>query len=51
VAFQRKKSAAIGVKAPLLGFIDPALTSSIARVPAGARWIFIARAASRKPET
>jgi ATP-dependent DNA ligase len=39
VAFQRKKPAAIGVKAPFPGFIEPALASSIERVPAGERWI------------
>jgi bifunctional non-homologous end joining protein LigD len=39
VAFQRKKAAAIGVKAPFLGFVEPALATSIERVPVGARWI------------
>jgi bifunctional non-homologous end joining protein LigD len=39
VAFQRKKPAAIGVKAPFPGFIEPALATSIERVPAGERWI------------
>jgi bifunctional non-homologous end joining protein LigD len=39
VAFQRKKTEALGVKAPLPGFIEPALASSIAKVPSGARWI------------
>lgn len=39
MAFQRKKSAAIGVKAPLPGFIEPALATSIERVPSGRRWI------------
>jgi bifunctional non-homologous end joining protein LigD len=39
VALQRRKPAAIGVKAPLPGFIEPALASSIAKVPAGDRWI------------
>ncbi len=39
MAFQRKKPAAIGVKAPFPGFIEPALASSIERVPAGTRWI------------
>jgi bifunctional non-homologous end joining protein LigD len=39
VAFQRKKPAVIGVKAPFPGFIEPALASSIAKVPSGARWI------------
>jgi bifunctional non-homologous end joining protein LigD len=39
VAFQRRKTEAIGVKAPLPGFIEPALASSIGKVPSGARWI------------
>jgi bifunctional non-homologous end joining protein LigD len=39
VAFQRRKSAEIGVKAPLPGFSEPALASVIERVPSGSRWI------------
>jgi len=39
VAFQRKKPAVIGVKAPFPGFIEPALASSIEKVPNGERWI------------
>jgi bifunctional non-homologous end joining protein LigD len=39
VAFQRKKPAAIGIKAPYPGFIEPALATAIERVPCGARWI------------
>jgi bifunctional non-homologous end joining protein LigD len=40
VASQRqRKSPAIGVKAPLRGFIEPALASSVERVPSGERWI------------
>jgi bifunctional non-homologous end joining protein LigD len=39
MAFQRKKPAAIGVKAPFPGFIEPALATSIEKVPAGERWI------------
>ena len=39
MAFQRKKPAAIGVKAPFPGFVEPALASSIERVPQGERWI------------
>jgi len=39
VAFQRRKSDDIGVKAPLPGFIEPALASAIERVPSGSRWI------------
>jgi hypothetical protein len=37
--FQRKKPAAIGVKAPYPGFIEPALATSIDKVPSGERWI------------
>jgi bifunctional non-homologous end joining protein LigD len=39
VAFQRRKLAAIGVKAPFPGFIEPALATLIEKVPTGARWI------------
>ena len=39
MAFQRRKPAATGVKAPLPGFIEPALASSIEKVPSGARWM------------
>ncbi|RZN17761.1 non-homologous end-joining DNA ligase [Bradyrhizobium sp. Leo121] len=39
MASQRKKSAAIGAKAPYPGFIEPALATEIERVPSGARWI------------
>jgi hypothetical protein len=39
VTIQRKKPAAIGVKAPLPGFIEPALASSIEKVPSGERWL------------
>jgi bifunctional non-homologous end joining protein LigD len=39
VAFQRKKPAAIGVKASLPGFIEPALATGIGKVPSGERWI------------
>jgi bifunctional non-homologous end joining protein LigD len=39
VAFARKKSEPIGFKTPLPGFVEPALASSIAKVPSGARWI------------
>ena len=39
MAFQRRKPAAIGVKAPFPGFIEPALASSIEKVPSGSRWI------------
>ncbi len=39
MAFQRRKPEAIGVKAPLPGFIEPALASAVAKVPSGSRWI------------
>lgn len=39
MAFQRRKPAAIGIKAPFPGFVEPALASSIEKVPSGARWI------------
>jgi bifunctional non-homologous end joining protein LigD len=39
LAFQRKKPAAIGAKASYPGFIEPALASSIERVPSGERWV------------
>ena len=39
MAFQRRKPAAIGIKAPYPGFIEPALASSVDKVPSGARWI------------
>jgi bifunctional non-homologous end joining protein LigD len=39
VAFQRRKPAAIGVKAPFPGFIEPALATLIEKVPSGERWI------------
>jgi bifunctional non-homologous end joining protein LigD len=39
VAFQRKKSAAIGVKAPFPGFIHPALATKIDKAPSGERWV------------
>jgi bifunctional non-homologous end joining protein LigD len=39
VAFQRKKPAAIGTKAIYPGFIEPALATSVGKVPSGTRWI------------
>ena len=39
MAFQRKKPAAIGVKALFPGFIEPALANSIEKAPNGERWI------------
>jgi bifunctional non-homologous end joining protein LigD len=38
VAFQRKKPAT-GIKAPFPGFVEPALATSIEKVPSGDRWI------------
>lgn len=37
MAFQRKKPEAIGLKAPLPGFVEPALASSIDKVPSELR--------------
>ena len=39
MAFQRRRPAAIGVKAPLPGFVEPALATSVEKVPSGSRWI------------
>lgn len=39
MAFQLKKPAAIGVKAPYPGFIEPELATSVDKVPSGERWI------------
>lgn len=39
MAFQRTRPAAIGIKAPFPGFIQPALATSIEKVPTGGRWI------------
>ena len=39
MAFQRRKPAAIGVKAPFPGFIQPCLPSRAARPPSGPLWI------------
>jgi bifunctional non-homologous end joining protein LigD len=39
MAFQRKKPAAIGIKANYPGFIEPALATSIDKVPNGERWV------------
>jgi len=38
MAFQRNEPVAIGTKAPFPGFIEPALASSIEKVPAG-EWL------------
>jgi bifunctional non-homologous end joining protein LigD len=39
MARHRAKPPTIGAKAPYPGFVEPALASSIAKVPAGDRWI------------
>ena len=39
MAFQRKKPAAVGVKAAYPGFIEPALAATIEKVPKGTRWV------------
>jgi bifunctional non-homologous end joining protein LigD len=39
MAFQRTKPAAIGVKAPYPGFIEPELATSVEKVPSGERWL------------
>src|ERR1700704_5820856 len=39
MASQRKNPAAIGTKAPYPGFIEPALATSVDKVPSGKRWI------------
>src|SRR5258708_29033434 len=39
MAFQRKKPAPIGVKAPFPGFIEPELATAVDEVPSGKRWI------------
>jgi hypothetical protein len=39
MASQRKKLAAIGVKASNSGFIEPALATLIEKAPSGDRWI------------
>src|SRR5258705_3776763 len=39
MAFQRKKPAAIGIKAPFPTFIEPCLPSKAARPPSGPLWV------------
>jgi bifunctional non-homologous end joining protein LigD len=39
MAFQHKKPAAVGIKAPYPGFIEPALATAIEKVPSGERWV------------
>jgi bifunctional non-homologous end joining protein LigD len=38
MAFKRKDLTAIGVRAPVPGFIEPALPTAIRKVPSGKRW-------------
>jgi ATP-dependent DNA ligase len=39
MAFQRRKPAAIGIKAEYPGFIEPELATPVDKVPSGKRWI------------
>ena len=39
MAFQRRKSAAVGIKAPFPGFVEPELATAIEKVPSGERWL------------
>ena len=39
MAYPRKNSAPVGVKAPFPGFINPALATSVETVPGGERWV------------
>ncbi|MBR1280236.1 non-homologous end-joining DNA ligase [Bradyrhizobium sp. AUGA SZCCT0283] len=39
MAFQRKKPAAISIKAPFPGFIEPELATATEKVPSGERWL------------
>ena len=39
MAFQRRKTEAIGLKAAMPAFIEPALSSPKEKVPSGSRWI------------
>ncbi len=39
MAFHRRKSVPVGTKVPFPGFIEPALATSVDRVPSGERWI------------
>jgi bifunctional non-homologous end joining protein LigD len=39
LAFARRKATDIGVKAPFPEFVEPALASSIEKVPSGSRWV------------
>ncbi len=39
MAFQRRRPATIGVKAPYPGFIEPELATLVEKVPSGERWL------------
>jgi bifunctional non-homologous end joining protein LigD len=39
MAFQRKKSAAVGIKAPFPGFLEPELATAVEKMPSGERWL------------
>ena len=39
MAFQRKKSAAVGIKAPFPGFLEPELATAVEEMPSGERWL------------
>jgi hypothetical protein len=39
MVFQRRKPAAIGVNAPYPGFVEPALATSVDKVPSGDQWL------------
>ena len=39
MALQRRKPAAIGIKAKYPGFIEPALATLVDKVPTGERWV------------
>jgi bifunctional non-homologous end joining protein LigD len=39
MAVQRKKTAAVGTKAPYPGFIEPALATAMDKAPSGERWV------------
>ena len=49
MAFQRRKPAAIGVKAAFPGFIELALASSIKKVPCSERWFHEIKADGYRP--
>src|SRR3982074_906963 len=39
MALQRRKSEAVGIKAPFPGFVEPQLATPVDKVPSGHRWI------------